>query len=90
MLSCAYQWRKDAVIKKKKRDKEKIEVIKRYYNVYIYKDMLGDWIVTIARGGLDNALGDVEHIMMKDHQSALALIDEIKMRREKHGYQMVI
>jgi hypothetical protein len=60
----------------------------RYYKVCLYKDLLGDWIVTKIWGGINSRLGNFEHFAFEKLEPALILIEEISQVRKKRGYNL--
>jgi hypothetical protein len=61
----------------------------RYYKVIVYKDLLGDWIVTKVWGGVNSNLGNHKHFVSNNFDSAMHLVVKIFNRREKRGYTWV-
>lgn len=60
----------------------------RYYKVTVYKDLLNDWVLTCAWGGLNNRLGNYKHIVLKTFEDADLYIQELMKRRLKRGYKL--
>jgi hypothetical protein len=63
--------------------------LSRYYKVYLYKDLLGDWVLTKVWGGINSRLGNFEHQATLTKEPALLLIDEIIKKRKKRGYHLL-
>jgi hypothetical protein len=61
----------------------------RYYAVTLQRDLLGDWVLTIARGGRTNRLGAVLHKMVADRDAGALVLEVIDRRRRKRGYLRV-
>lgn len=62
---------------------------KRYYQIFLSRDLLNDWVVTKSYGSLQNAMGKVTHIACPSLEDAKKLIDQITRTREKRGYVLV-
>ncbi len=62
--------------------------ISRYYKVFLYKDLLGDWILTKVWGGVNSRLGNYEHKLYPTMQAASSMINQIKVQRKKRGYHL--
>ena len=63
--------------------------ISRYYKVLLYRDLLGDWIVTLVWGGINSRLGNFSHHAFKNQHEAMLLINTIGIIRKKRGYKKV-
>lgn len=66
------------------------ESAQRYYAARVHQDLLGDWILDIAYGGLYNQLGHVETVLLASAGAADGLIADIHSRRTKHRYNLVV
>ncbi len=58
----------------------------RYYCIYLYRDLLGDWVLTRAWGGMFSKLGNYEHEVYLNYIEAVRAIILIKERRKQRGY----
>ena len=61
----------------------------RYYAVVLELDLLGDWVLTVARGGRRNRLGTVQHKMMANRAAGEREIERLDRRRRARGYLQV-
>lgn len=61
----------------------------RYYAVVLELDLLGDWVLTVARGGRRNRLGKVQHKMMANREAGEREIERLDRRRRARGYLQV-
>jgi hypothetical protein len=59
---------------------------KRYYRVFLSRDLLGDWVVTKSWGGISTSMGKVAHVACPSLEEAKKLIDTIASTRTKRGY----
>ena len=64
--------------------------VERYYKVFVYKDLLGHWVLTKAWGGLQNRLGNYEHLTLFTKEAIRDCLAEIFERRDKRGYKLII
>ncbi len=62
------------------------ETSTRYYLAVLQRDLLGDWVLTVAHGGRNNRLGAIAHRAVGSRASGIALLDAIAKTRKKHGY----
>lgn len=62
----------------------------RYYTVVLHRDLLEDWVLTIAHGGRGNRLGALIHRAVASKEAGLEEIKAISKTREKHGYALVL
>lgn len=62
------------------------ETATRYFEVWIYRDLLGDTILAAANGGKRSRLGMVRILAIGPVQIAKEL-ESIEKRRLKHGYR---
>lgn len=58
----------------------------RYYAATLRLDLLGDWVLTVARGGKRNRLGAVKHNLMLSREVGEQEIAKIGRRRLTRGY----
>ena len=61
----------------------------RYYLAFLYRDLLGDLILTKVWGGVGKPAGQQLHIPVKTESEGLRMIDEVIKRRWKSGYHLV-
>ena len=59
---------------------------KRYYQIYISRDLFGDWVITKSWGSLITAAGRITRVACFSTQEVLNLIEKIKRTRLKRGY----
>ena len=59
---------------------------KRYYHVILNQDLFGDWVITKAWGGINQATGRITHSPCHSSEKARLLIKKITKIREKRGY----
>ena len=62
----------------------------RYYAVTLQRDLLGDWVLTIARGGKANRLGVVLHKAVASRDAGVLELEVIDRRRRRRGYLRVL
>jgi predicted DNA-binding WGR domain protein len=62
------------------------ETATRYYAVVLQQDLLGDWVLTVARGGKRNRLGAVKHKMVSSRVAGELEIEKLDRRRRARGY----
>jgi hypothetical protein len=62
---------------------------KRYYLIMLYRDLLGDLVLTKVWGGIGKANGNQYHIPVTSESEGLALIDQVIKRRRQRGYDLV-
>lgn len=67
----------------------KWETSTRYYTVVLQRDLLSDWVLTIAYGGRGNRLGTLMHRAVASKEAGLAELEAIAKTRNKHGYYLV-
>jgi len=58
----------------------------RYYNINLYQDLFGDWVVVCDYGSRRTRAGHRKIIALPDKQFALKRADEIANVRYRHGY----
>ena len=61
----------------------------RYYLVLLYRDLLGDLILTKVWGKTGTPTGQETHIPVSNKSEGLALIDQVIKRRRQYGYELV-
>ena len=61
----------------------------RYYLAMLYRDLLGDLILTKVWGGAGKPAGQEMHMPVHDEAAGLALIDQVIKRRRQRGYELV-
>jgi hypothetical protein len=62
----------------------------RYYTVVLHRDLLEDWVLTIAHGGRGNRLGALMHRAVTSKEAGLEEMKAISKTRKKHGYALVL
>lgn len=62
---------------------------KRYYKIYLSRDLLGDLVVTRVWGGINNANGKISHYCCSSHEDAQKIIKKIAHTRSRHGYVII-
>lgn len=62
---------------------------RRFYQVYLKKDLLNDWVLTCVWGSLDSRLGNFQHHAFKGLKEAILFINNMKELRQKRGYLLV-
>ena len=65
------------------------ETASRYYVARAYEDLLGDWIVEKAWGGLTNNLGNGQQEIVSTYEDAVTLMSKIHRERSKRHYGVV-
>ncbi|MGV0950965.1 MAG: WGR domain-containing protein [Azonexus sp.] len=61
----------------------------RYYQADLVVDLLGDWCVVTAWGGLGSHRGQVRRAMVASQEEGVKRLQEIERRRQQRGYQYV-
>lgn len=61
----------------------------RYYAARVQQDLLGDWILSCAWGGLHNQNGNTASLPLPSREAANAAVDVVHERRTRHKYQLV-
>lgn len=59
----------------------------RYYEAILQQDLLGDWVLSTAHGGLRNRLGALRHQAFSSQAAAVKRLTELDKRRLKRGYK---
>ena len=58
----------------------------RYYAADVYQDLLGDWVLVTARGGIGTNLGALRITAVQSEQDGLQRLLALGRLRERHGY----
>jgi predicted DNA-binding WGR domain protein len=61
----------------------------RYYQADLVEDLLGDWCVITAWGGVGSHLGQVRRRMVASQEDGVKRLAAIEKRRRQRGYQCV-
>ena len=61
----------------------------RYYQADLVVDLLGDWCVITAWGGLGSHLGQVRRAVLASYEDGVKRLREIERRRRQRGYHNV-
>ncbi len=61
----------------------------RYYQADLIVDLLGDWCVVTAWGGLGSHRGQVRRAMVPSYEDGVRRLREIEKRRRQRGYLSV-
>lgn len=61
----------------------------RYYAARVEQDLLGDWLISCAWGGLGNNNGAMQSMPLPSRDAANAAVDMVHERRIKHHYTLV-
>jgi hypothetical protein len=61
----------------------------RYYKLYLYKDMLGWWVITKAWGSRFSKTGGSSNHAFSKYDEAKNYIDEVIKRRALRGYTLM-
>ncbi len=59
---------------------------RKSYAVWVYRDLLGDWILRREWGSLDSNRGGSKTELLASESEAEAKLEEIAKRRLAHGY----
>ena len=59
---------------------------KRYYRLMLNKDLLSDWVITKAWGGINTANGRVVHVPCPNKEFALNMMLKLQKVRKQRGY----
>ncbi len=65
------------------------ETDSRYYVARAYQDLLGDWIVEKAWGGLTNKLGNSKQEIVTSFDAAVSAMMHIRKERSARHYSLV-
>ena len=60
---------------------------RRYYQLYLSQDLLGDWVLTKSWGAIGTSSGKVTHIRLENYEKALRQIDVLVKSRKRLGYE---
>ena len=61
----------------------------RFYTAVLDQDMFGQWTVTRSWGSTRNGQGGGRMSVVENYEAGLTLLQVIRRRREKLGYQTV-
>ena len=61
----------------------------RYYAARIEQDLLGDWLLSCAWGGLHNQNGNSASFPLPAPEFADAYVQQVHERRVRHKYRLV-
>ena len=61
----------------------------RYYQVYLERDLFGDWTVLRIWGGIGSNRGRTHHTGVGSYAEGLQQVEEAAKRRVRHGYVSV-
>ena len=61
----------------------------RFYTAVLDRDMFGQWTVTRSWGSTRNGQGGGRVTVVENFAAGLALLQTIRQRRERHGYQLI-
>ena len=62
----------------------------RYYWCHLGKDMLNDWVLTVAFGGINSKLGAVKLHYCVTLDNGLQKIKDIAKQRHRSGYHLML
>ena len=62
----------------------------RYYQADLVVDLLGDWCVVTAWGGLGSHRGQVRRVMVASREEGVKRLAEIERRRRQRGYRAAV
>lgn len=65
------------------------ESASRYYEAVLQQDLLGDWVLSTARGGLRNRLGAIRHLALPSMEAAVKEVTSLHKLRLRRGYRLV-
>ena len=65
------------------------ESASRYYEAVLQQDLLGDWVLSTARGGLRNRLGAIRHLALTSKEAAVKEVTSLHKLRLRRGYRLV-
>ena len=58
----------------------------RYYEAVLQRDLLGDWVLSTANGGLRNRLGALRHLALPSRDAAVKELASLHKLRLRRGY----
>ena len=61
----------------------------RYYEAVLQRDLLGDWVLSTANGGLRNRLGALRHLALPSREAAVKELASLHKLRLRRGYRLV-
>lgn len=61
---------------------------RRYYRVWVYQDLLNDWVLLRMWGSLDSSLGGEKKELISSHDEGLAKLRDIHKRRTSRHYDL--
>jgi hypothetical protein len=61
----------------------------RYYEAVLQQDLLGDWVLSTANGGLRNRLGALRHLALPSRDAAVKALASLHKLRLRRGYHLV-
>jgi len=64
-------------------------VNKRYYVIYLAKDLLDEWLLTEAWGNQCTRFGSSKNVFCQTYETGLSLIEKLKKKRLARGYRLV-
>lgn len=70
-------------------EKEIYKIVQQYYSAYLYQDILGDWILTKVRGGINTARGHVIHQYCTTKEEGLRQIERLRKIRKQRKYKLI-
>ena len=65
------------------------ESASRYYEAVLQQDLLGDWVLSTARGGMRNRLGAIRHLALPSREAAVkevTSLHKLRLRLKKFNY----
>ena len=62
----------------------------RYYEAILQQDLLGDWVLSTARGGLRNRLGALRHLALPSRDAVVNEVASLHKLRLRRGYRLVV
>ena len=61
----------------------------RYYQVYLVRDLFGDWTLRKAWGGTGSRLGRMQSTGVASYEAGVAQVRAIAKRRVQRGYRSI-
>lgn len=61
----------------------------RYMQAHLQQDLLGDWVLLIANGGLNSRRGRLRTVVLASRAAAEPYLAALHKRRIQHGYRLV-
>lgn len=62
----------------------------RYYQIYLLKDFFDTWMLTCSWGSLYSRLGNYKNFAFQSYEEALQMIEDVKKKRNKRGYNLIL